>query len=152
PTKLMPPKKKFFATKPFANGVIVKPLAGVDGITHDTLPPVKVTVAAPGELGGIGKLPSVTSMAAYVTVSPTLLVAENLICPFASVTAWLGPVTMECPLPCDSVMSLPDVPFPFASCKVTVIVAGLLPSAATVLGRATIPPDVAGGDTKLTFA
>src|SRR5262245_55467008 len=63
PMKLMPPKKKFCATKPFANGVIVKPDAAVGGVRHGTLPPVNVTVAEPGNAGGMGRPPSVTSIA-----------------------------------------------------------------------------------------
>src|SRR5581483_9376577 len=63
----------------------------------------------------------------------------------------LGPVMTECPLPCERVTVLPTAPWPFASRSVTVMVVVLLPLAATVDGNATMPPDAAGGATKLTF-
>ena len=66
--------------------------------------------------------------------------------------AGVGAVMIEWPLPCEIVTSLPGVGLPLASCKVTVMVVVLLPSAGTLFGEALMPPAAAGGATKLIVA
>src|SRR5271168_859085 len=107
---------------------------------------LKVTVPVCGN----GTLPSVTSTAEYVMVSLFESTALKSILPLESVTGGLGPAITELPPVCEIWISLPGVGRPRESCSVTVMSAGVLPSAVTWDGPAVRLAPAAGGTTKST--
>src|SRR5665213_3432273 len=134
--------RKGCAKKPVAQGVTANPGPATGATpTHDVAVPLKSTLAE----SGTGKLPSVTSIAVYVTTSLTPSVAVNAICPLTSVTLGFGAVMIEWPAPCDDAISLPGVGRLSASFSVTVIVDVLVWSGGTLVGDAAMPAPAAGG-------